>query len=130
MALSRTQRSICMDSAISPEKLPSPDDFAHVFRLIGGYRVSQALYVAVELGLPDLLSSGPKRCDELAAKTRTHGPTLYRLLRFLAGAGLCREVGSREFELTALGSTLRADLPGSICPVVRLWLSDSHWLSW
>lgn len=119
-----------MDTGISPEKPPSPDDFAQIFRLIGGYRISQALYVAVELGIPDLLLSGPKRCDELAAKTKTHSPTLYRLLRFLAGAGLCREIGSREFELTALGSTLRSDVPGSICPVVRLWLSESHWLSW
>lgn len=119
-----------MDNGISPERPPSPDDFVQIFRLIGGYRISQALYVAVELGIPDLLLSGPKRCDELAAKTKTDGTTLYRLLRFLAGAGLCREIRSGEFELTALGSTLRSDLPGSICPMVRLWLSESHWLSW
>jgi O-methyltransferase domain/Dimerisation domain len=119
-----------MDTGISPGKTPSPDDFSQIFRLIGGYRISQALYVAVELGIPDLLLSGPKHCDELAAKTKTHGPTLYRLLRFLAGAGLCKEIGSREFELTPLGSALRSDIQGSICPVVRLWLSESHWLSW
>jgi O-methyltransferase domain/Dimerisation domain len=119
-----------MDTDLSHAKTPSPEDFAQIFGLLGGYRVSQALYVAVELGIPDLLLSGPKHCDELAAKTKTHGPTLYRLLRFLAGAGLCNETGSREFELTPLGSALRSDIPGSISPVVRLWLSESHWLSW
>ena len=119
-----------MDTGISPEKPPSLDDFAQIFRLFGGYRISQALYVAVELEIPELLLTGPKHCDELAAKTKTHSPTLYRLLRFLAGAGLCREISSREFELTLLGSTLRSDVPGSICPVIRLWLSGSHWLSW
>ena len=119
-----------MDTGISPGTSPSPDDFAEIVRLIGGYRISQALYVAVELGIPDLLSNGPKQCDELAANTKTHGPTLYRLLRFLAGAGVCRETRSREFELTTLGSTLRSDVPGSIFPVIRLWLSESHWLSW
>ena len=82
-----------MDTGLSPAKTPSPDDFAQIFRLIGGYRVSQALYVAVDLGIPDLLLNGPTHCDELAAKTKTHGPTLYRLLRFLAGAGLCNEIG-------------------------------------
>jgi hypothetical protein len=120
-----------MDTAIiSSGKTPSPQDFGQIFKLIGGYRISQALDVAVELGIPDLLFAGPKHCDDLAAKTKTHAPTLYRILRFLAGAGLFNEIGTREFELTQLGSTLRADIPGSICPAVRLWLNESHWLPW
>jgi len=120
-----------MDTTIiSSGKTPSPQDFGQIFKLIGGYRISQALYVTVELGIPDLLFAGPKPCDDLAAKTKTHAPTLYRILRFLAGAGLFNEIGPREFELTQLGSTLRADIPGSICPAVRLWLSESHWLPW
>ena len=108
-----------MDTAIiSSGETPSPQDFGQIFKLIGGYRISQALYVAVELGIPDLLFAGPKHCDDLAAMTKTHAPTLYRILRFLAGAGLFNELGPREFELTQLGSTLRADIPGSICPAV------------
>ncbi len=109
---------------------PSPQDFGQIFKLIGGYRISQALYVAVELGIPDLLRTGPMHSDDLAAKTHTHAPTLYRILRFLAGAGLFDEIAPREFELTKLGSTLRTDMPGTINPAVRLWLSDSHWLPW
>ena len=62
-----------MDIAIIPSgKTPSPQDFGQIFKLIGGYRISQALYVAVELGIPDLLFAGPKHCDDLAAKTKTH----------------------------------------------------------
>ena len=67
---------------------PSPHDFGEIFNLISGYRISQAIYVVVELGIPDLLAAGPRRCDELARKTNTHAPTLFRILRFLAGAGL------------------------------------------
>ena len=119
-----------MDSIISTGKTPAPQDFGQIFNLVGGYRISQALYIAVELGIPGLLSSGPRHSDDLAAKTKTHAPTLYRILRFLAGAGLFNEIGPREFELTQLGSALRADIPGSICPAVRLWLSESHWLPW
>jgi hypothetical protein len=111
-------------------KTPTPKDFGEAFKLIGGYRISQALYVAVELGIPDLLTNGPKHCDDLAVQTQTHGPTLYRVLRFLAGAGLFNEIAPREFELTQLGSALRGDIQGSIGPAVRLWLSESHWVPW
>ncbi|MBR0740604.1 hypothetical protein JQ581_27095 [Bradyrhizobium liaoningense] len=119
-----------MNADISPGQSPAPEDIAQIFRLIGGYRISQALRVAVELGIPDLLVAGARHCDDLAATTRSHAPTLYRLLRFLAGAGLLNETAPKQFALTPLGSTLRADVPGSICPVVRLWLDESHWQSW
>jgi hypothetical protein len=110
--------------------VPSPQDLGEIFKLIGGYRISQAIYVVAETGIADLLAAGPKSCDELAAKTKTHAPTLYRLLRFLAGAGLFNEIGPQQFELTGLGSALRSDVPGSGSMPARLWLSESHWAPW
>jgi hypothetical protein len=83
-------------------KAPSPQDLGEILKLIGGYRIAQAIYVVAEIGIPDLLAAGPRNCDELATETRTDAPTLYRNLRFLAGAGLFNEVGPREFELTPL----------------------------
>jgi hypothetical protein len=109
---------------------PSPQEFGEIFKLIGGYRISQAIYVVVELGIPDLLAAGPRHCDELATKTSTHASTLYRILRFLTGAGLFNELGPKEFELTRLGSTLRTDLPGSFHPTVRFLLSEFEWTPW
>ena len=90
---------------------PSPQDFGEMFNLISGYRISQAIYVVVEIGIPNMLAAGPKDCHELATESNTHAPTLYRILRFLAGAGLFNEVGSKKFELTRLGSALRTDVP-------------------
>jgi len=116
--------------ATSSVDAPSPQDFGEVFNLIGGYRISQAIYVVAELGIPDLLAAGPRRCDELARQTNTHAPTLFRILRFLAGAGLFNELGHKEFELTRLGSTLRTDLPGSFHPAVRFLLSKFEWTPW
>jgi hypothetical protein len=116
-------------SALRPDA-PSPQDFGEIFKLIGGYRISQAIYVVSETGIPDLLAGGPKSCDELAADTRTHAPTLYRLLRFLAGAGLFTEIGPQKFELTSLGSALRSDVVGSGRMAARLWLMQSHWGPW
>lgn len=109
---------------------PSPQDFGEIFNLIGGYRVSQAIHVIAELGIPDLLAAGPRHCDDLAAETKSHAPTLYRVLRFLAGAGLLSEPGPQKFELTRLGSTLRTDLPGSPSLVARFWLKEFHWKPW
>ena len=119
-----------MGSDVAGNDPPSPQDFGEVFKLVGGYRISQAIYVVTELGIPDLLAAGPKRCAELAVQTKTHARTLYRLLRFLAGAGLFNEVAPGEFSLTRLGSTLRNDVTGSPGTAVRLWLSESHWNSW
>jgi hypothetical protein len=111
-------------------KAPSSQDLGEIFKLIGGHRISQAIYVVAEIGIPDLLAAGPRNCDQLATETRTHAPTLYRILRFLAGAGLFNEIAAREFELTPLGSALRTDAPGSANMAARLWLSESHWNPW
>jgi O-methyltransferase domain/Dimerisation domain len=125
------RKRISVSTVISPSAVaPSPQDLGEIFKLIGGYRISQAIYVVAETGIPDLLAAGPKSCDELAKETRTHAPTLYRLLRFLAGAGLFNEIGPQQFELTGLGAALRSDVPGSGTMAALLWLSESHWNPW
>lgn len=85
-----------------------------LLRMIDGYRVSQALYVAATLGIADLLADGPRASDELAAITETHAPSLYRLLRTLAAFGVLREDDDRRFALTRLGEPLRRDAPDSV----------------
>jgi hypothetical protein len=117
-------------SAPTTVERPGPRDFDDIFRLIGGYRISQAIYVVAELGIPDLLSSGRRHCNELAEKTNTHPAALYRVLRFLAGAGLFAEVGPHEFQLTRLGGTLRADLPFSAGTIARWLVGEHNWSPW
>jgi hypothetical protein len=82
-------------------------------RLLTGYWVSQALYVAAKLGLADLLKDGPRPSDELAAATHSDPTALYRLLRALASVGVFAEDGGRRFALTPLAERLRSDLPDS-----------------
>jgi hypothetical protein len=48
--------------------------------------------VAAELGIADLLCSGPRGVDDLAGATSTDAPTLYRLLRALAAIGVFTEL--------------------------------------
>jgi hypothetical protein len=94
-----------------------------VVNLASGYVVAQALHAAAKLGIADLLASGPRDIEELAAATRAHGPSLYRLLRTLSSAGVFVEDEQCRFALTALGETLRADVPGSVRAAV-IWIGD------
>lgn len=82
-------------------------------RMLTGYWISQALYVAAKLGLPDLLQEGPRTADDLAPAAQTRPRPLYRLLRALASVGVFAEDDRRRFSLTPLADCLRSDVPGS-----------------
>jgi hypothetical protein len=71
----------------------SPEHLQALYQLVLGFRASQALYVVAKLGIADCLSTGPKDIEELAQATTSHAPTLFRLLRFLAGVGLFDYLG-------------------------------------
>jgi orsellinic acid C2-O-methyltransferase len=75
--------------------------------------VTQMVCLAAELGLADLLASGPKRVDELARRTDSHARSLYRLLRALSTLDICAEVDG-AFELRPTGALLRADTEDSL----------------
>jgi hypothetical protein len=47
-----------------------------MIRLIMGFLVSRAIYIAAQLGIADLLKDESKEIGELAKATRTHGPSL------------------------------------------------------
>ncbi|HEV2236097.1 MAG TPA: methyltransferase [Ktedonobacterales bacterium] len=109
---------------------PSPEVFHRVRSLVDGYRVSQALYGVVLLGIPDLLAHGPRASDDLAGATGAHAGALFRVLRFLAGVGLFDEVAPRTFGLTAAGALLRSDVPGSLNASVRMRMDPANWQAW
>src|SRR5215831_14500689 len=75
---------------------------------------AQAIIVAAQLGIADLLTERPRHAEELAATTGTHPRALYRLLRALAGMGMLVIFDDGRFALTALGEPLRSDVPGSL----------------
>jgi hypothetical protein len=119
-----------MDGAVGPGSAPTPESRERLFTLVRSYRLSQAVYVATRLGIPDLLADGPRETDELARLTASHAPSLHRVLLALAGAGVLEKVGPRRFALTAVGTGLRTGVPGSLRPGVLLWLDESHWRPW
>jgi hypothetical protein len=79
-----------------------------------------------KLGIADVLSDGPKSCDEIAAVTRTPAASLSRLLRALRSLGVVGAVEGGKFELTSLGGPLQAKRPGSLRALV-LTLGETHY---
>jgi SAM-dependent methyltransferase len=80
---------------------------------IGGW-MTQAISVAAELGIADLLIDGPRTADELAKLAHAHGGSLYRVLRALASVGIFSEDAERRFSLTPMAECLRSDAPASL----------------
>jgi hypothetical protein len=118
------------DPAAVERREPSAENARKLREMFSGYHVSQALYVVAELGIADLLREGVRDSDDLARSTKSHAPTLYRILRFLAAAGVLEEVVPRQFTLTSLGAALRSDVPGSVRSLFRFWLQSAHWQAW
>ena len=111
--------------------MPNPAaDFTEIMRIVAGYQRSRALSVATELGVPDLLRDGPQPVAELAQATRTHEPTLYRLLRALASIGVFHEDRERRFSLTSMGQLLRSDVAASAGAIARFLGRDYQWTAW
>jgi hypothetical protein len=99
-------------------------------RLVNGYQVSQAIYVAATLGIADLLADGPRASDEVARETGADPDALYRLLRALASVGVLHEEDGRRFSLTELGEPLRSDVPGSVAGWAAFVGRPAFWESW
>jgi hypothetical protein len=119
-----------MERPVDPSPVPSLESRERLLTLVRGYRISQAIYVAARLGIPDLLADGPREIDELAHATGSHPPSLRRVLRFLAGVGVLDAVGPDRLALTPVAAALRTGVPGSMRPAVLLLLDESHWRPW
>ena len=85
-------------------------------QMITGSWVTQALYVAAELGIADIVKSAPQTSAEIAKRVDANADALQRILRALASVGVFRET-AKGFEQTPLSELLRSDAPGSL----RAW---------
>jgi len=97
---------------------------AQLIEMAMSHWVSHIAYVAAKLSLADHLAQGPKSADELAGPTKTHAPSLYRLLRTLASLGIVTEDAAHRFALTPLGEALKTGAPGSARATILTIASD------
>ncbi len=82
-------------------------------RLASGYRITQALYVAAKLAIPDRLAGGPRDAESLAREVGANPDRLFRVLRALASFGVFTVDAERRFGLTPVSDCLRSEGPGS-----------------
>jgi O-methyltransferase/methyltransferase family protein len=101
--------------------LPAPHE--QILAITAGFWQSRALAVAAELELADLLAAGPLHIDILASRTKTHAPSLFRLLRALESLGIFSQISPRVFANTPASECLRKDVPNTQWAWVRAQLS-------
>jgi hypothetical protein len=92
--------------------------------------ISAVVYAAAKLGIADHLAAGPRSAVELADTTRTHAPSLHRLMRTLAGVGILTERDAQRFALTRMGEALKSDAPGSARATLIAFCGPAFWHSW
>ena len=98
--------------------------------LMSGHWIAQAIGVAADLGIADLLSDGPKTSGELAEATGSNSRALYRLMRALASIGIFTEVEPERFTLTPVAEALRSDAPASFRDRALQMCGDVSWRTW
>jgi hypothetical protein len=113
----------------APRQQETPPQLA-MLQIISGFWVSRAIFVIAKLGIPDLLQSGPKTADELAAATDTHAPSLFRVLRALVSVGILQSSDDNQFRNTPLSETLITDAPGSLRWFAISELGQEHYPAW
>jgi hypothetical protein len=101
-----------------------PTARATALRLALMYQGAKALYVAVTLGIPDLIAVGRNTVTAVAAATAADPDAIRRLLRALAAFDVVLQRGSDEFVLTAVGEALRSDVAHSVHPLVLMFGSE------
>ncbi|GAA0624159.1 hypothetical protein GCM10010174_49120 [Kutzneria viridogrisea] len=90
-----------------------------LLRLMTGAWATQAIASAVELRLPDHLTTIPD-LPGLAAATGADQDSLGRLLRYLTTLGLVH-TSAAGYALTDLSSLLRSDLEGTMRPLAQMY---------
>jgi O-methyltransferase domain/Dimerisation domain len=110
--LGEKEENAMSDAAVEKAETQTPQ--AQLIHMATAYWASTLLYFAAEMELADRLAKAPKTADELALAIGSDPPSLYRVMRTLAGMGLFSEDSAQRFSLTPLGEALRSDSPGSV----------------
>jgi hypothetical protein len=105
------------------------DGVDRLIDLVTNAAISQAVAVAVELGIADALGDDWKSVDELAGLTHCHPPSLLRLMCALAAFGLVNEGADGKFSLTPLGRLIRSDASHGFRANL-LWWGKYRWRVW
>ncbi len=100
-----------------------------LFQLMTGPWAAQAVATVARLGIPDLLTGGPRTAADLATNLKVNPNALFRVLRGVAMHGVLKREGDK-FGLTPAGELLKKDAPNSMRSFVIALTMSGHWLPW
>ena len=114
---------------MTPPDAPLPDanvaQRAALRDLLGGFLRTQAIAVAADLGVADIVGDKPTAVEEIAPLVDAHPNSLYRVLRLLASLDIFSEAEPRAFVRTPLSDALRSDAPVSVRHFAMLFAGDA-----
>jgi len=108
-----------MSEVVAAPMQPAIYPHQQIFGILVGFWQSRALAIAAELEIAGHLAAEPLHMDELAQRTKTHAPSLFRLLRALESIGVFRQVSPQVFTNTPASDLLRKDVPASMLALIR-----------
>ena len=100
-----------------------------LWTLIDGFRLSQVLFVAVRLGIPDQLSEKPLSLDELASRVGAVPSRLLRLMKVLVVLGIVVNDES-GYANSSVGNLLITSGGSSAGKMARYFSRPSTWEAW
>jgi hypothetical protein len=105
---------------------------AHIamFQILNGVQVSGAVACLATLGIPDLVESGSKSAQELAAQIGADSSALYRLMRATACVGVLSEDPDGKFSETPLSAVLRTNGKPSMRSMAMMVGREWHARGW
>lgn len=107
--------------------MDSTDAHTYVMRLALGHVASRTVHALAHFRIADHLAAGLRTPAELARVTRTHAPSLLRLLRAASALHLVSEDANLGFALTPMGEALRSDAPHHAASVALAMGGSAMW---
>jgi hypothetical protein len=95
-----------------------------------GAWVTQMLYVAAALGIPDQLADGPRLSSDVAKAVGADPDGTDRLMRALVGKGVLKQHRDGRFALTGIGQALRSGTEGSLRDMILFGAHPARWEDW
>lgn len=114
-----------------PQTTTQTDPHEQLIQMMAGFWVGRCLQIAASLRVGDHVPQDASRAvEELASATHAHAPSLYRLLRALAGVGIFAEESHGRFRHTPTSLLLRTGVPGSLRGFFESVLGQGHLRAW
>ncbi len=112
------------------KNMQAPPPQIGMLQILGGAQVAGAVSCLAQMGIPDLLESGPKSAEELAKEIGAQPQALYRLMRATACVGVLAEGPDGKFSQTPMSAVLRSKANPSLRALAIMGGREWHGRAW